>query len=354
MSIDTLVSLSDLRRVIRTVGTDLTVYIQSEPGVGKTSLLAMLAQDLGDAYEYVYLDGPTLDIGDLFYRTPQDGKLVQSTSDIFKLASGKPLVILIDELGKCVPMMRTLFTRMMLERTIGDIPLPKGSIVFATSNNASDGVGDSLRGHEGNRVCVMNLRKPTGEQWAAWGGNNGVSPVTCAFAALTPAAFASYKDQGQQNNQMVFNPRTNNVSFLSPRSLYKADKAFVQNRTALGPDVTFAGLVGTIGRAGAEALAAFIALEKDIVPLKTIITDPAAAPVPEKLAAVYMTMFNAVEYITTQDELTATLQYLARTKSDELQSVYFAMLCQNQKTARLARGNATIRQWITDNHALVI
>jgi hypothetical protein len=30
-------------------------------------------------------------------------------------------------------------TRLMLERSVGDKPLPSGSIVFSTSNNTSDG-----------------------------------------------------------------------------------------------------------------------------------------------------------------------------------------------------------------------
>lgn len=354
MSNDITVTLSDLRRIIRTAGADLTMYIQSEPGVGKTSLLAALEEDMGDAYDYIYLDGPTLDLGDLFYRVPQDGKLVQCTSQIFKLGNGKPKVILIDELGKCVPMMRTMFTRLMLERTVGDEPLPAGSIVFATSNNASDGVGDSLRGHEGNRVCVFNLKKADAQTWSVWAARNGVSPVTLAFAVLTPRAFASYKDEGQANNPLIFNPRTNNVSFLSLRSLYKADKAFVQNRAVLGPDVTFAGLVGTIGRAGAEALAAFIALEKDLVPVAKILADPNGAPVPEKMSALYLTIFNSLEEISTQDELSAMMTYINRAGSSELQSVFFTQVCANKKTARLARGNATIAKWIMENHALLV
>jgi hypothetical protein len=66
-----------------------------------------------------------------------------------------------------------------------------------------------------------------------------------------------------------------------------------------------------------------------------------------------MMMFNAVEMLTTQDELSALMRYFNRARSAELQSVFFSLLCQNQKTARLARGNATIRDWIVENHVLM-
>ena len=46
-TVDT-VSINELRKIIPLIATEITPVIQSEPGCGKTSLLAMIAEDNGD------------------------------------------------------------------------------------------------------------------------------------------------------------------------------------------------------------------------------------------------------------------------------------------------------------------
>jgi hypothetical protein len=47
------VTIDEVRSIISAIGTELTAVIQSEPGCGKTSILKMLEEDLGDGYEYI-------------------------------------------------------------------------------------------------------------------------------------------------------------------------------------------------------------------------------------------------------------------------------------------------------------
>lgn len=354
----TTVSLNDLRRMIPVMGATQTIVIPSEPGVGKSTLLKLLAEDMGhDEWDYIYLDCAVLDMGDLMMNVPDKdtGTLTQYVSGMFKLGNGKKKCIMADEIGKLPKILMPIVTRLFLERTLGDTPLPEGSIIFCTTNNTSDGVGDVMQAHVLNRVTVMPMRKPTGIEWVRDFANRaGITAVTQAFAVMNGSAFASYLDDGQTNNPMIFNPRTNNASFLSPRSLAKADLAFVKNRKVLGEDVTFAGLVGTIGKAGAEALSAFIALEKDAVDPRTVLADPTGAPLPEKLAAMYMVMFNGIEAIQTQDDLSAFVTYIGRKQDSELESVFYTFVTNNAKTTRLARGNAKIKTWMIDNHMLLV
>ena len=161
------VSIKELRKLIPLIGSSLTPIIQSEPGCGKTSLLSMIAQDLGDGYDYIYVDCPVKDMSDIGMTIPnhQTKTLEYYVSSLFKLDSPKPKVILLDEFMKSPKLLQVIFTRLMLERMVGDKALPEGSIVFATSNNASDGVGDSMLAHAGNRVCIMRMAKPTPDEW---------------------------------------------------------------------------------------------------------------------------------------------------------------------------------------------
>ena len=151
------VTIDELRILIPTIGKELTPVIQSEPGCGKTSLLKMLEEDMGDEYDYIYVDCPVKDMSDIAMTIPNhDSKTLDTyVGSLFKMDSPKPKVILLDEFMKSPKLLQVIFTRLMLERTVGDNPLPRGSIVFATSNNASDGVGDSMLAHAGNRVCIL-------------------------------------------------------------------------------------------------------------------------------------------------------------------------------------------------------
>jgi Ni2+-binding GTPase involved in maturation of urease and hydrogenase len=58
------VTIDELRILIPTIGKELTPVIQSEPGCGKTSLLKMLEEDMGDEYDYIYVDCPVKDMSD--------------------------------------------------------------------------------------------------------------------------------------------------------------------------------------------------------------------------------------------------------------------------------------------------
>ena len=59
------VSINELRKLIPVIGKTLTPVIQSEPGCGKTSLLSMLEEDLGNGYDYIYVDCPVKDMSDI-------------------------------------------------------------------------------------------------------------------------------------------------------------------------------------------------------------------------------------------------------------------------------------------------
>lgn len=351
------VTLAQLRRYIPLFADKLTPIILSEPGVGKTSLLTALEEDQGaDEYDPIYVDCPSKDYGDIGSNIPvhSSKSLEYYAAALFKLDSPKKKIILLDEFLKTGKGMRVIFTRLILERMVGDRALPEGSLVFATSNNASDGVGDFAQAHEGNRVTFYDLAKPTAPEWVTWAVRNGVSEVTCAFALMNESVFASYLDEKERSNPFIFNPKTNNRSFVSPRSLYKADVAFVQNRDKMDEGFMRASLIGTLGQAGGELLYSYLSMAKEAVHPDAVFSDPEGTPIPSKLAVLYMLMFNAARAITTQDNLSAFLKFLDRTKANELtQGVFFTMLANDKTKSKLAYQNQRIQKWMTANPHLV-
>ncbi len=343
----------------------VTPVIVSEPGVGKTSILKLIAENNGDKwrrpsdnyatdkYDYIYVDCPSKDFMDIAGTIPNhaDKSLEQYIGALFKLDSAKPKVIMLDEVFKVPKLMGTLFTRLKLERMVGDRSLPIGSVVFATSNNSSDGVGDAMQAHQGNRVCLMRMEKPDARRWIKWAGDNGISSTIRAFVAMNPRVLNSYMDGGQENNEFIFNPTkpTQTVSFISPRSLTKCNR-IVKNRSVWGKAAADVALAGTIGLSGAKLLSVFIDMEAQVTPVRDIIKDPMGVILPEDIAALCMTMINAVDEIQTQDDLSGFMQFIQRMKQDELQSLFFTMLLDNKRTTKLAAGNETVKQWAINNY----
>jgi hypothetical protein len=370
------VSIEELRRLIPTIGESLTVVVQSEPGCGKTSLLSMIAEDNGDKwrsphdgtsidgdkYDYIYVDCPVKDMSDVGMTIPNHAtrQLDYYVSELFNLDDPKPKYILLDEFMKSPKLLQVVFTRLMLERMVGDRPLPRGSKIFATSNNATDGVGDTMLAHAGNRVCIVEMAKPTVNEWLQWASQPvtigdkvvaRVSRIVRAFVAMFPRCLASYRVGDQKDNPYIFKPSSTALSFVTPRSLAKCD-AIVRSRDVLGENATKVALAGTIGAAAAADMAAFLSMEKSLVDFADIVKSPESIKVPDEISAQLMIMFQAVDSLETQDQLTKFMQFVERIPSSEVQSVFFTMLMRSPKTIRLARVNLKIAEWAKNNHEL--
>ena len=348
------VTIDQLRTIIPTIGVELTPIIQSEPGCGKTSLLGMIEEDLGDSYDYIYVDCPVKDMQDIAMTIPNhDNKQLMSyTGSLFKLDSPKPKVVLLDEFMKAPKMLQVIFTRLMLERCIGDTPLPEGSIVFGTSNNQSDGVGDTMLAHAGNRVCILEMEKPSVNSWLAWAGNSGIEPLVRAFVHMFPSTMHSYRTEDNiDDNPYVFNPKKPQLSFCSPRSLAKSS-IIVSNRDRLGEEATLSALSGTIGASASGQMSAFLSLEKSLPDYDDIIKNPTQTSIPEQISAQLMVMFQATDKLDDQSELSKFMTYIKRMESDEMQALFFTMVMKNERTRKIARNNPEISAWAVDNHDL--
>lgn len=343
-------TINELETLIPTIGHKLTPIIQSEAGCGKTSLLKTIEKKLGDKYDYIYVDCPVKDMSDIAMTIPNhETKTLESyVGSLFKLDNDKPKVILLDEFMKSPKLLQVIFTRLMLERTVGDTPLPEGSIVFGTSNNQADGLGDTMMAHAGNRVCIVEMEKPSVEDWLVWATENGVSPLIRAFVHTFPRCLASYRDEGQEDNPYIFNPKKPVLSFVSPRSLEKAD-VIVSNRDKLGDNATMVALAGTIGQSASADMSAFLRLEKELPTFDDILKEPESTQVPESISAQLMLMFQAVDKIKQQSDLTAFMKFVNRMASNEIQAIFFTMMMKNSRTVKIARGNKEISNWAVEN-----
>lgn len=346
-------TIDEVKQSIKTLGQEITVMVLSEPGCGKTSILHDLEKEMGDGYDYIYIDGPNKEMMDIAASIPNHNTkaLEYYVSSLFKLNNGKPKVIMIDEALKVPKLMQPIYTRMYLERTVGDVPLPDGSIVFATSNNMTDGIGDVLPAHTGNRVTIVQMEKPSPKLWLSWAGENKISPIIRACVQMFPRMLKSYRDADQQDNPYIFNPKspTPQISFVSPRSLAKSDSII---KSGLPENMMLGLLAGTLGESGARDMMTFFALDTSVTEFDDIVADPEKVKVPTDIAPLLLMIFKALDAIDTQDKLNKFQMFMNRVESKEIQTVWFVMLLRSNK-ARMARYNQTVNTWAIENNGLL-
>ena len=259
-----------------------------------------------------------------------------------------------DEFMKAPKLLQVIFTRLMLERTVGDRPLdakdaPIKSIVFGTSNNASDGVGDGMLAHAGNRVCKIQMSKPDADMWCTWATTHKIARPIRAWVTMNPKVMNSYLDPNQEDNEYIFRP-SKPGQFASPRSLAKAS-IIVEKRDVIGENALAVALAGTVGESTAKSMAAFIALEDRLILTKDVLKDAGRIAVPDEVSALVMMMFEAVDYLDNQDDLNAYMEFVNRIQQSEIQSIFFTMMMRTKP--RIARYNAAITKWATENHMLM-
>lgn len=362
------ITLGGAAKLIRKFGHRKSYVLRGQPGIGKSQTLNTLRKMLGDKYDFIYVDCPTLDVPDVGMGIPdRDTKQIEFyINEVFKLVgegSKRPKVIMLDEIAKCKGPLLLAFTRLLLERILCGIALPEGSIVFGTSNNASDGVGDSFQSHFVNRVCPLDIINPAFDEWYEWAVNNDIPEELTTWAGQNPTVFNSYKeyegmgdhdfakDDARLNTKpMIFNPSTPGIPFVSPRSLAQCAPA-VADRRDLTADELLADLAGTVGLPAARHMVSFFSTLGKLVHFEDIIADPDGVPCETTGVLASLQINMGVSRIKTVNELEKFLRFVNRMGRADLKALFFKRAQKRDKLAALMAHNNECRDWARTQQA---
>ena len=330
------VNIKEAATLISTCGTNVTCLIRGVPGIGKSSILSILSEQMPD-YLPCYIDMSTVDLGDLAMPVIDRDSMVTNFAPNarFGLARNqkRPVIIMLDELTKASKPVMNMCLPLMLERRIGDVQLPEGSIVFATGNLASDGVGDALAAHAANRLTVVDMRPPSVDEWVNWGMSNDIAPEVLAFVKQYPQCLEVYTDTDAAN-PYIFNPlRGQTAAFCSPRSLAKASH-LIKARSVLG-DAILPALIGTVGEAAARDLEAMTALADQVPSYDAIVKNPDACRLPDGVGAYFLVSFMLAGRVK-QDTMDAVMTYVSRFESFEAKALFLSSIASNSEKVRFA------------------
>ena len=343
--------------LIGAIGHQRTVLIQGDLGNGKSSTLPELGK-LKPTHRTFYVDCTSLDLGDIMIpmimEIDENSKFVRYvTNEELGLHTDGPVIIMIDEFGKANPSVKLALLRLILERKIGSYTLHPESIVYATTNKGSEGVGDMLAPHARNRLTVIQIRKSTNMEWIEWGINAGIDHSLLGWCKDNPHLFASFEDvKDPDENPYIFHPKQQRAAFVTPRSLHAASDILHQ-RHAFDEQTLTSLLMGTIGDRGAMDLMAFVKMSDQLPSRDSIKDDPMSAKVPDSAAAVCMVVYRTLATMEA-DYINAWMDYMPRL-DNEAQGM-FANGVRSAKYSRdkqaLVMSNKKFTNWARDNNHL--
>jgi hypothetical protein len=345
------ITLKQASTLIRTNPTT-RFLLEGEPGIGKSSLLESIANELG--YEHAYIDVPNMDLGDIAMPViDHDTKTTRYYPNArFKIHEKKPLVIMLDEFTKGADPVKNML-HPMLEKAnprLGDIPIDKDTIVFLTGNLTTDGVGDSLKAHSRNRLVPVRIRKPDAEEWIEWAMGKGLEPEVIAWVNRFPQVLASYLDGGQGDNPYIYTPKSNQKAFVSPRSLETASN-IVRSRKQNDPDSVISALTGAIGESGARDMQAYIEFSDQLPTWEATIANPKTTSIPTSAGACAIVVFGGITRVT-KDTITPFMEYLERFDA-EWQAVFAINIAKTPSKQSIAFSCKAFSDWVAKNQDLL-
>ena len=342
------------------LGAKRTIIARGYTGSAKTAgIRTGLKAELPD-HIYVEFDCTNKDIQDL--SAPRFMKRVEDMiSDYVEFVPnaelgahyGKKVIINFDEFHKASKPVQKGVRRIMLERMVGTIPLPEGSIVYGTSNLSSEGLGDALPAHQRGAIIEVEMRKPTTEEYLEHGINNGFDFRFLGWVKEESRLMQTFNDCTPEENPYIHFPNLpSQDGFFTMRSGEMASDILKVDHL-ISPKAVQANLIGAIGTRGGMDLMAYVKVADQLPTVASIKADPMNAKIPDSVAAKCMVVFRALGTID-RDWVNAWMDYMGRL--DFNSQAMFALGASSEKYSKrsMMYQNRKFLDWAAANNHLFV
>lgn len=299
------VPLSKIRQVLKyAYKIRRPVFLHGKPGIGKSSIVRAIAQELGvdfidlrlsqilpeDLRGFPKINGiherqklvmedeleTELLMGSRYLGMLPSGRIVVERTDDgeektrwirseFLPISGKGILFL-DELPNAEPSKQNAALQLVLDRRLGNYVLPEGWLVAAAGNGAEDRAHVfELSSALNNRFINIDFPVPTFEEWFEWGADK-IHPAIFGFLKLKPSMM------------FKFDPRARDKAWPSLRTWEIASELF--KTASSDPSVVrFA-----VGEGAGIEFEGFWNLRSKMPDPDKVFRDPEKAEIPDNLS----------------------------------------------------------------------
>jgi len=308
-------------------------FLWGAPGVGKSDLMALVAEDNKLELRDVRLS--LLDPIDLkgFPTIDTVKKQMKWLPADFLPKNGKGLLFL-DEMNQAPQSVQGAAYQLILNRRIGEYKLPDGWSVMAAGNRAGDrSIVHTMPSALANRFVHLDYDIDV-DDWSLWAMANKIHDDLRAFIKFRPNLLHS------------FDPLTNPRAFPSPRSW-----AFVNDiyKDGYSDDDQLELIKGTVGEGAAAEFSGFVRLIKDLPQVDQVLIDPDGTKVPESPAGMYA-MVTALDSKATTNNLARIMKYTDRLPV-EFQTVFVRSAIQRDSSLT---GTKAYMNWGIKNQAVLL
>jgi hypothetical protein len=226
-------------------GYHTPVMIWGPPGVGKSQIVAQVAENHGAALVDIRLS--QMEPSDLRGIPFKNGAKVEwaipaMLPDV--AVHGEAGLLFIDEITSAPPSVSAAAYQLILDRRLGEYRVPEHWAIVAAGNRQGDrGVTYSMPAPLANRFSHYEVSVNL-DDWAVWAYHNHIDERIIAFLRFRPDLLFD------------FNPEHNPVAFPSPRSWEFSHRAL--HKFAAHPHLLQGGLEACVGKAAGVELFAFI------------------------------------------------------------------------------------------------
>jgi hypothetical protein len=225
-------------RLLRAFKVKRPVFIWGPPGVGKSELVASLADELGGHCIDLRLGQmePT-DLRGIPFYNKESGKMewaqpVELPTE--EMAKDYPIVVLfLDEMNVAAPAVQAAAYQLILNHRLGTYTLPKNVVIVAAGNRESDkGVSFRMPMPLANRFVHLEVRADY-DSWNEWAVQNREHKDVVGYIGFA------------KQDLMDFNPRSASRAFATPRSWHFVSQ-FLHDEDATDAELSDL-IAGTIG-----------------------------------------------------------------------------------------------------------
>jgi hypothetical protein len=226
-------------------GQHTPVMLWGPPGVGKSQMVALVAQQHGMPVIDIRLSQmEPSDLRGIPFRV--EDRVEWAVPSMLPDAErhGSQGILFLDEITSVPPSVSAAAYQLILDRRLGAYTVPDGWAIFAAGNRQGDrGVTYTMPAPLANRFSHFEVDINL-DDWVAWAYANGMDERLIAFLRFRPELL------------FEFDPAHNPVAFPSPRSWEFAHRALQKFSDV--PDLLTGSLQACVGPAAGIELSAFV------------------------------------------------------------------------------------------------
>ena len=347
--------------VVDVMVAGMPALIEGPPGSGKTEASAHairveLANRLGCKPEevyynpiyFAYMDPVDMKgLPDILRDEHGNGRTVWLTPDMFPttLPEGyKAVLVNLEEIGNSNRALHFCLYEILASNTINGVPINDNVYIVGTSNRKIDGCGvtkfpAAMRDRFANFEWLVDI-----EDWKVWAANNGIHYKWIAMMNYLSHFITEFDAKLAEESKTS-----------SARSVTKAARCYEKNNydklmsSGLPKDEAkvMRVLTSYIGEVDAAQAVGFLKLFEELVPISSIIEDPAGADIPIGMDVLYA-LTAALARKANEDNIKEILEYIDRDEfPGTFASIFGVDLPRINKNG--AESTSEFRDWVIKN-----